>query len=54
MILFGFAKVGLFEDEWHAQQSLPEIDGNLFGRTNDGDVVQALHLNLLHGWCVES
>ena len=42
------AKVGLLEDERHAQHALPETHSALLGGSNDCDVVNALHLCLLH------
>jgi hypothetical protein len=48
VVLIRLAKVGLLEDERHAQRTLPEIDGALFRRSDEGDVMNALHLQLLH------
>jgi len=48
VILIRLAKVGLLEEERHAQQALPEIHRALLGGSNDCDVVNALHLRLLH------
>ena len=50
VVLVGLAEVGLLEDERHSERSLPEIDGALPRRTDEGDVVHALDLNPLHGW----
>jgi hypothetical protein len=48
VILVGLPEVGLLEHERHAQRALPEVDRALLGRSNEGDVVNALHL-YLHG-----
>ena len=48
MILIGLAEVGLLEEERHAQHALPEIHRALLGGSDDCDVVNALHLCLLH------
>jgi len=42
VVLVGLAEVGLLEDEGHAEDALPEIDGALFGGSDKGDVVEAL------------
>ena len=49
MVLVRLPEVGLLEDERHAQGTLPEIHGALLRRSHDGDVMDALHLQLLHG-----
>jgi hypothetical protein len=49
VILVGLAEIGLFEDEGHAERPLPEIDRTLLGRSDQRDVMNALHLHLLHG-----
>jgi hypothetical protein len=49
VVLVGLAEIGLLEDERHAQRALPEIDGALLGRADEGDVVNALDLDLFHG-----
>jgi hypothetical protein len=48
VILIRLAEVGLLEDERHAQRPLPEIDRALLRRSDDGDVMQALHLYFFH------
>src|SRR5262249_3988320 len=48
MVLVGLAQIRLLEDERHAQRALPEIDRALPCRSDEGDVVEALNLNLLH------
>src|SRR5690242_17465068 len=49
VILIRLAQVGLLEEERHAQHALPEINRTLLRGSNDGDVVDALYLSLLHG-----
>ena len=49
MVLVRLPEVGLLEDERHAQRTLPEVNSALLRRSDDGDVVNALHLQLLHG-----
>src|SRR5271163_1629594 len=41
-------EIGLFEDEGHAEQALPEVDRGLAIRANQRDVVDALSLNFFH------
>jgi hypothetical protein len=48
VVLVGLPQVGLLEDERHPQRALPEIDRALLRRSDDGDVVEPLDLNLLH------
>ena len=48
MVLVGLAEVRLLEDERHSQHAFPEIDRALLGRTDEGDVVKPLHLDLFH------
>ena len=50
VVLVGLAQVRLLEQEGHPQQPFPEVDCALARRSDDGDVVQTLHLNLLHAW----
>src|SRR4029079_2590046 len=42
-------QVGLLEHERHAEHALPEVDRRLAVRADDGDVVDALALELAHG-----
>ena len=49
VVLVRLAEIGLLQDERHAERALPEIDGALPGRSDDGDVMDALHLQLAHG-----
>ena len=42
-------EVGLLEDERHAEHALPEVDRRLPVGADEGDVVDALALELLHG-----
>jgi hypothetical protein len=42
-------QVGLLEDERHPQHALPEVDGGLAVGAHEGDVVDALALELAHG-----
>ena len=49
MILFRVAEVRLLEDEWHSENALPEVDRTLFRRADDGDVMNSLYLDFLHG-----
>jgi hypothetical protein len=46
MPLVGVVEIGLIEDEGHAEHALPEVDGGLAIRPDDGDVVHALRLDL--------
>jgi hypothetical protein len=48
MVLGGIAEVGLLHHEGHSQYALPEIDGALLRRSDDGYVVHSLDLNFLH------
>ena len=48
MVLVGLAEIRLLEDERHPERALPEVDGALLGRADEGDVMNALHLHLLH------
>ena len=48
MVLLGATEVRLFEDERHAEDTLPEIDGRLSRGADKRDVVDSLHLNALH------
>src|SRR6478609_6941592 len=41
-------EVGLLEHEGHAQDALPEVDRGLAVGAHEGDVVDALGLELLH------
>src|SRR5215469_16140124 len=50
VILIRIAKVGLFKEEWHAQHALPEIHRAPLGRSDDCDVVNALHLCRFHAF----
>src|SRR6185312_8304243 len=50
VILVRLAQIRLLEDEGHPQRAFPEINRALPGRSDNGDVMQALDLNhLLHG-----
>src|SRR5215813_2346006 len=50
VILIRLAKVGLFEEERHAQHALPEIYRALPGGSYNCDVVNALHLCRFHAF----
>ena len=49
VVLVRLSQVGLLENERHPERPFPEINRALPRRPDDGDVMQALHLNrLLH------
>jgi hypothetical protein len=49
MVGLGIVEVGLLEHEGHAEHALPEVDRRLPVGTDEGDVMHALRLDLLHG-----
>src|ERR1019366_8468432 len=48
MVLIGLAEIRLLQNEGHSQQALPEVHRTLPGRTDNGDVMNPLHLQSLH------
>ena len=49
VVFVGLAEVGLLENKGHAEYTLPEVERALSGGANQRDVMDSLHLDLLHG-----